>query len=132
MTAELARNAEGANKPHYHVLEIFLPVDNPELDAKVKKDAEEVEKQLHQGAPFPVVARQFSQHPSAATGGVLIDSMPLYMTNMCAAIGVTPSLTSAGASSVAVRISTAPRAVAAASRSPNSSQPQRAAKGTWA
>ncbi|HSS13509.1 MAG TPA: peptidylprolyl isomerase, partial [Rhizomicrobium sp.] len=54
---------------HYRVLEIFLPVDNPELDAKVKKDAEEVETQLHQGAPFSVVARQFSQHPSAATGG---------------------------------------------------------------
>jgi peptidyl-prolyl cis-trans isomerase SurA len=66
---ELARYAEGANKPHYHVVEIFLPVDNPEQDAKVKKDAEEVERQLHQGAPFPVVARQFSQHPSAATGG---------------------------------------------------------------
>jgi peptidyl-prolyl cis-trans isomerase SurA len=67
--AEMARYAEGANKPHYRVLEIFLPVDNPELDAKVKKDAEEVEAQLHQGAPFSMVARQFSQHPSAATGG---------------------------------------------------------------
>lgn len=66
---ELARYADGANKPHYRVMEIFLPVDNPEQDAKVKKDAEEVEKQLHQGAPFPVVARQFSQHPTAATGG---------------------------------------------------------------
>ncbi|MFO1249215.1 MAG: SurA N-terminal domain-containing protein [Alphaproteobacteria bacterium] len=69
VNAEMARYAEGANKPHYRVMEIFLPVDNPEQDAKVKKDAEEVEKQLHQGAPFPVVARQFSQHPSAATGG---------------------------------------------------------------
>ena len=67
--AELARNAEGANKPHYHVMEIFLPVDNPEQDAKVRKDAEEVLNQLHQGAPFPMVARQFSQHPTAATGG---------------------------------------------------------------
>jgi peptidyl-prolyl cis-trans isomerase SurA len=69
ISTEIARYAEGANKPHYRVLEIFLPVDNPELDAKVKKDAQEVENQLHQGAPFPVVARQFSQHPSAATGG---------------------------------------------------------------
>ena len=65
----MARYAEGANKRHYRVMEIFLPVDNPEQDAKVKKDAEEVENQLHQGAPFPAVARQFSQHPSAATGG---------------------------------------------------------------
>jgi len=69
VTAELQRQAEGANKAHYHVLEIFLPVDNPEQNEKVKKDAEEVERQLHQGAPFPVVARQFSQHPTAATGG---------------------------------------------------------------
>jgi peptidyl-prolyl cis-trans isomerase SurA len=69
VSAEMARYAEGANKPHYRVLEIFLPVDNPELDAKVKKDAQDVETQLHQGAPFSVVARQFSQHPSAATGG---------------------------------------------------------------
>jgi peptidyl-prolyl cis-trans isomerase SurA len=67
--AELARYAEGANKPHYRVLEIFLPVDNPEQNDKVKKDAEEVERQLHQGAAFPMVARQFSQHPTAATGG---------------------------------------------------------------
>ncbi|HEY2011798.1 MAG TPA: peptidylprolyl isomerase [Rhizomicrobium sp.] len=69
VNAELQRYAEGANKPHYHVMEIFLPVDNPEQNDKVKKDAEEVERQLHQGAPFPVVARQFSQHPTAATGG---------------------------------------------------------------
>ena len=51
--AELARYAEGANKPHYHVLEIFLPVDNPEQDAKVKKDAEEVESQLQPGRALP-------------------------------------------------------------------------------
>ncbi len=69
VSAELQRYAEGANKPHYHVLEIFLPVDNPEQNEKVKKDAEEVERQIHEGAPFPVVARQFSQHPTAATGG---------------------------------------------------------------
>lgn len=69
VNAELQRYAEGANKPHYHVMEIFLPVDNPEQNDKVKKDAEEVEQQLHQGAPFPMVARQFSQHPTAATGG---------------------------------------------------------------
>ncbi len=63
------RLAEGANKAHYHVMEIFVPVDNPEQDAKVKKDAEEIVNQLHQGAPFAMVARQFSQHPTAATGG---------------------------------------------------------------
>ena len=72
ISAEMARNAESANKPHYRVLEIFLPVDNPELDPKVKKEAEDVQNQLRQGAPFQMVARQFSQHPSAATGGYYI------------------------------------------------------------
>lgn len=67
--AEMAKNAQGARKAHFHLMEIFLPVDNPEHDAKVKKDAEEIVNQLHQGAPFPIVARQFSQHPTAATGG---------------------------------------------------------------
>ena len=71
VTAELQRHAEGANKPHYRVMEIFLPVDNPEQDGKVKKDAESILAQLRQGAPFAMVARQFSQHPSAATNGDL-------------------------------------------------------------
>jgi peptidyl-prolyl cis-trans isomerase SurA len=69
VNAELQRYAEGADKPHYHVMEIFLPVDSPDQDDKVKKDAEDVERQLHQGANFQMVARQFSQHPTAATGG---------------------------------------------------------------
>lgn len=69
VNAELQRYAEGANKPHYRVMEIFLPVDSPDQNDKVKKDADEVERQLHQGASFQMVARQFSQHPTAATGG---------------------------------------------------------------
>lgn len=69
VNAELQRYAEGADKPHYHVMEIFLPVDNPDQDAKVKKDADEVERQLRAGGNFQMVARQFSQHPTAATGG---------------------------------------------------------------
>ncbi|MBN9589629.1 MAG: hypothetical protein BGN85_13390 [Alphaproteobacteria bacterium 64-11] len=69
VSAEMKRNTEGADKPHFHVFEIFLPVDNPEQDDKVRKDATEIETQLHQGAPFQMVARQFSQHPTAASGG---------------------------------------------------------------
>ena len=40
VTAELQRYAEGADKPHYLVSEIFLPVDNPDKDAEVLKDAQ--------------------------------------------------------------------------------------------
>jgi peptidyl-prolyl cis-trans isomerase SurA len=66
---ELKRIAEGAHKPHFLVAEIFLSVDNPEQDEKVKKDAEGLIAQIQQGAPFTAVARQFSQNPTAAQGG---------------------------------------------------------------
>ena len=46
MNAELTRYAEGADKPHYLVGEIFFRVDNPDQNAKVLKDAESVEAQL--------------------------------------------------------------------------------------
>ena len=67
--AELARYAEGADKPHYLVSEIFFNVDNPDKDAEVLKTAQGVEDQLKSGGNFGLVARQFSQSPSAASGG---------------------------------------------------------------
>ncbi len=69
--AELARLQEGASKPHFLVSEIFLAVDNPDVDAKVQKDAQDIETQLQSGAGFGTVARQFSQSPTAASGGDL-------------------------------------------------------------
>jgi peptidyl-prolyl cis-trans isomerase SurA len=67
--AEMARIAEGQNKVHYVVSEIFLAVDNPDQDEKVHKDAQSLETQITAGAPFASIARQFSQSPSAAEGG---------------------------------------------------------------
>ena len=67
--AEMRREAEGANKVHFLVSEIFLPVDSPDQDARVLKDAQNIENQIHMGAPFQAIARQFSQNPSAAQGG---------------------------------------------------------------
>jgi peptidyl-prolyl cis-trans isomerase SurA len=69
--AELARLNEGADKPHFLVSSIFLAVDNPELDAKALKDAQDIEVQLQSGARFGTVARQFSQSPTAASDGDL-------------------------------------------------------------
>lgn len=69
--AALARLQEGANKPHFLVSEIFLAVENPDVDAKVLKDAQDLETQLRSGAGFATVARQFSQSPTAASGGDL-------------------------------------------------------------
>ena len=67
--AEMARYAEGADKPHYLVSEIFFTVDNPDKDAEALKTAQTVEQQLKSGGNFALVARQFSQSPSAASGG---------------------------------------------------------------
>jgi peptidyl-prolyl cis-trans isomerase SurA len=69
--AELARLTEGADKPHFLVSSIFLAVDNPDQDDKVKKDAQDIYAQLQAGAQFSTVARQFSQSPTAASGGDL-------------------------------------------------------------
>ena len=66
---ELTRYAEGADKPHYLVSEIFFRVDNPDKDADALKDAQSVEAQLKTGGVFAMVAHQFSQSPSAAAGG---------------------------------------------------------------
>lgn len=71
VNAELKRIADGANKPHYQVAEIFQAVDNPEQDEKVRKDMQQLVDEIGQGAPFQQVARQFSQNPTAAQGGDL-------------------------------------------------------------
>ncbi|MEE3500668.1 peptidylprolyl isomerase [Acidiphilium acidophilum] len=53
----------------YHVAEIFIPIERPSDEANAKRFADTVIKQLRNGAPFPVVAAQFSQSQSALTGG---------------------------------------------------------------
>lgn len=67
--AEMTRLAEGKNKAHFLVTEVFLAVDSPEQDGKVLKNIQDLESQLQTGAPINVIARQFSQSPSAAAGG---------------------------------------------------------------
>lgn len=67
--AEMARMKEAANKAHFEVSEIFLAVDNPDLDEKVRKQAEDLDAKLKQGAQFAASARQFSQDPSSREGG---------------------------------------------------------------
>lgn len=69
VNSELKRMAESANKTRYHVAEIYLPIDTPEQAPKVEKEMTNLKTQLDQGAPFPAVASQFSQSPTAAKGG---------------------------------------------------------------
>ncbi|MEO9190635.1 MAG: peptidylprolyl isomerase, partial [Acetobacteraceae bacterium] len=58
-------------RPEYHAAEIFVPVENPAREADAHRFADTVIKQLRAGAPFPVVAAQFSQSQSALEGGDL-------------------------------------------------------------
>ena len=56
-------------QPEFLVAEIFLPVDNPAHDEQIRSLGERLLEQLHQGAPFPMLASQFSQSATAASGG---------------------------------------------------------------
>lgn len=61
--------AQQTGKPEFHVGEIFIPVDDPANNADAQRFTETVISQLRAGAPFPVVAAQFSQSQSALEGG---------------------------------------------------------------
>jgi peptidyl-prolyl cis-trans isomerase SurA len=58
-------------QPEYHIGEIFIPIDDPAKAGDAQKFAETVIGQLRKGAPFPVVAAQFSQSQTALQGGDL-------------------------------------------------------------
>ncbi|HEX3346961.1 MAG TPA: peptidylprolyl isomerase [Acetobacteraceae bacterium] len=62
---------EQIGKPEYQVSEIFVPVASPAATADAQKFADTVIQQLRTGAPFPVVAAQFSQSQTALQGGDL-------------------------------------------------------------
>lgn len=55
----------------YSVSEIFLPVESPASEAEVRQLATKLVGEIRGGAPFPAVARQFSQAAGAAQGGSL-------------------------------------------------------------
>ncbi len=58
-------------QPEYRVSEIFIPVDDPSKAGEAQRFADTVIQQLHAGAPFSVVAAQFSQSQTALQGGDL-------------------------------------------------------------
>ncbi|HVZ08585.1 peptidylprolyl isomerase [Rhodopila sp.] len=53
----------------YHLGEIFIPIDDPANAADAERFAETVIHELRSGAPFAIVAAQFSQTPNALEGG---------------------------------------------------------------
>ena len=56
-------------QPEYRVGEIFIPIDDPGKTGDAQRFAETVIGELRKGAPFPVVAAQFSQAQTALQGG---------------------------------------------------------------
>jgi peptidyl-prolyl cis-trans isomerase SurA len=66
---EIARIKADIGKPQSHVAEIFLAIDNPTQDAEIKSLADRLINQIRSGANFGALAQQFSQSPTAATGG---------------------------------------------------------------
>lgn len=70
--ADQVRIFEGSvGQPEYRVSELFLPVDDPAKQADTLRFADTIIVQLRRGAPFPVMAAQFSQSQSALQGGEL-------------------------------------------------------------
>lgn len=66
---ELLRQQIG--RPEYQLAEIFLNVDSPRQEEEARRLGERLLEQLKAGAPFPALARQFSQSASARNGGML-------------------------------------------------------------
>jgi len=58
-------------KTEYRAGEIFIPVEDPANTADAQRFAETVIAELRRGAPFALVAAQFSQNQSALEGGEL-------------------------------------------------------------
>jgi peptidyl-prolyl cis-trans isomerase SurA len=58
-------------QPEYRIAEIFLPIEDPSKAGETQKFADTVIQQLRAGAPFGVVAAQFSQSQTALEGGDL-------------------------------------------------------------
>jgi len=71
MNAEKKALRAELGSTQYHLGEIFVPVTDPANDADAKAFANTVIAQLRHGAPFPIVAAQFSQADSALQGGDL-------------------------------------------------------------
>ena len=69
--AAYAKMMSNVDKKQYRVFEIFLAVDSPADDTRVKTFADNLEDQLQHGANFAKLAQQFSQAAGAAAGGDL-------------------------------------------------------------
>lgn len=63
------RLALSATRPQYLISEIFLPASTEQEFQEMLQGGARLIQEMQRGAPFPMVARQFSQAASAAAGG---------------------------------------------------------------
>jgi peptidyl-prolyl cis-trans isomerase SurA len=66
---ELQLMRDNIGKPEYLLSEIFLSVDNPSEDQRVRDDATELVAQIRSGADFDSMVNQFSEGVTANRGG---------------------------------------------------------------
>ena len=71
VTDQIERLKRERGQPEYELGEIFIPVEDPAKQADAQRFADAVIAQLRAGAPFPVIAAQFSQSQTALQGGDL-------------------------------------------------------------
>lgn len=71
MNAEKTALKAEIGSTQYHIAEIFIPVTDPANETTAQNFANTVIGQLRAGAPFPIVAAQFSQAQTALQGGDL-------------------------------------------------------------
>ncbi len=67
----LERLQKSLDKEQMRVAEIFLPAIGPEQTAQMLQGAWDLRSQIQDGAPFSLVAQQFSAAPTASSGGEL-------------------------------------------------------------
>jgi peptidyl-prolyl cis-trans isomerase SurA len=85
----------------YHLSEIFLAVTTPSEDSTARTFANTVITQLRAGAPFPVVAAQFSESDTALQGG---DLGFVQLNELDPAVAATVSAMPTGAISNPIRV----------------------------
>jgi peptidyl-prolyl cis-trans isomerase SurA len=65
----LERLAASASQPQYRIFEVFVEIPSVQEEQAAVQRMITIMEQLQQGVPFPDLARQFSDAPSAASGG---------------------------------------------------------------
>ena len=69
ISERLKEEQANSGKLQSRVAEIYLSVDSPSQDTEVRETAQHLVDEIRHGAPFPAVARQFSQSSTAGIGG---------------------------------------------------------------